>query len=166
MKSSYWRGGKRGGKHNECEQQRTQTHTFFHSFVDSSKTQVTSLCVVAEDDGPGHESQPIGGRRSKKQVYTGAFCLLFACITWPRFCVMFTLKDKTWGSFMKSDLCPTFFFFLKINMKVRKRTDSALQHDRLKGRFFFFSGPISSCHAEPPARGTFPTGVRYQIKEN
>lgn len=51
------------------------------------------------------------GRRSKKQVHTGAFCLLFACITWPRFCVMFTLKDKTWGSFMKSDLCPTFFFF-------------------------------------------------------
>lgn len=103
------------------------------------------------------------GRRSKKQVYAGAFCLLFACITWPRFCVMFTLKDKTWGSFMKSDLCPTFFFFLKINMKVRKRTDSALPLER---KIFFFPGPISSCHAKPPARGTFPTGVRYQIKEN
>lgn len=36
-----------------------KTHTFLSLFVDSSKTRVTSLRVVAEDDGPGRERQPI-----------------------------------------------------------------------------------------------------------
>lgn len=59
MKSSHWRGGDEGAGIVSVKKQHTQTHTFLSLFVDSSKTRVTSLCVVAEDDGPGHERQPI-----------------------------------------------------------------------------------------------------------
>lgn len=60
MKSS--NGGRNEGEKNIVVRVSDGTHTHTHTlslFVDFSKTQLTSLSVAAEDDGPSHERQPM-----------------------------------------------------------------------------------------------------------
>lgn len=160
MKSSDWRGGTMRKHSSECERRHTQTRTFFHSLFTPLKRKWHHPVWWQRATVPATRGSQSGlalVQRSKK--HTGGFCLLFACITWPWFCVMFTLKDNMCRSFLK---WPLPAFFRRTAWKLERGQIRQYSMTAWKVDSFFFPGPISSSHGKPPAQ----TVIYSQIKEN
>lgn len=136
MKSSDWRGGTKRKHSSECERRHTQTRTFFHSLFTPLKRKWHHPVWWQRATVPttrGSQSGLALVQRSKK--HTGGFCLLFACITWPWFCVMFTLKDNMCRSFLK---WPLPYFFQKNILKVEQGQIRQYSMTAWKVDSFFF----------------------------
>lgn len=90
----------------------THRHTHFLSvFVDVSEPPLTSPSTAAEDNGPSHEKWPIArGELCVKCVWAVVCCHRWSCTIFPPLFGMFTLIDKTCGSFT---LWPLNYFLRK-----------------------------------------------------